>query len=150
TVQLGVNIVSATAIGVVLGQLLPYAHRLKVHSKDRTAAGTACAVVPEAMDFVEDSLDFFLIVLSRADNAHGRVESGGVGYFRGVEVIDTVARGTVHQVIGGVLVGPSRASAGSFDDFEDGIALDGVVGIDGHAVSVRQAARQAGGIDHVQ
>ncbi len=71
TVQLGVSIVSAAAIGVVLGQLLPYAHRLKVHSKDRRDAGTGCAVVPEAMDLVEDCLDLFLIVLDRADHAYG-------------------------------------------------------------------------------
>src|SRR6267378_649853 len=102
------------------------------------------------MDLIEDSLNFFLIVLDRAHHADGRVQSGSVGDFGSVEVIDTMTGRTVYQVVGGMLVGPGGVSTRAFDHFEDRVALDCVVGIDRDTGAVHQATGQVGGIDHIE
>src|SRR5262249_47027554 len=99
---------------------------------------------------IKDALDFFLVVLNRANHADSRIESGGIGDLRRVEIIDAVAGRTVHQVVSRMLVGPGSVSTGSLDYLEDRVALDGVVRIDRDAVSMRETAGQASRIDHVQ
>src|SRR5260370_12364893 len=76
------GVVSAAAVLVVARELLPDADRLEVHTEDSGDTSSGLAIVGQAVDLVEDSFDFLLIVLDRADDACGGIEAAGVCVFR--------------------------------------------------------------------
>ena len=145
------DVVSATAICVVLGQFLAYAYRLEVHAKDGRHARSRRSVVPQTVNLVEDCLDLLLIVLDGTNHAGGRIEAADIGDFRRVEVIYASAGWTVYQIVSGVLVCPSGVPASSLYDFEDGVGPQRAVGIQRDAIPVRvQVTWQLAWIDYVQ
>ncbi len=141
----------AAAIFIVLFQFLSDADGLEVHPKHRRDTGCLRPVVVQALDLVDDGLDLLLIIQHRANHAAGGVETVVVGDLRSVEILHAFTGRTVHQIISGVFVRPSRATTFAPDDFEDGIGLHGVVGIKPDTLTVLvQAIRQCGGINDVQ
>ena len=61
--------------------------------------------------------------------------------FRSVKVIDTFAAGAIGPFVGGVLVGPGRAAAIAFHDFENRVHLEVFMREDREALVDRRAAR---------
>src|SRR5262249_40823193 len=109
----------AATIGIaVTSQLLRDADRLEVHAEDRRHAHFSGAGVVLAGNFVQQRLNLEVIVRFSQRDAVGCAACGNL---RSVEIIHTRTGGTVHEIVGGVLVRPGGAPAGGFDDLEHGI-----------------------------
>ncbi len=112
----GMGALRATAVAVVVGELLPDADRLKIHSEHRggTAGGRAV-------------MHFQLIIGNRAIDADGGIEATHIGDFRGVEIVHALTRRTVDEIVGRMLVRPRSAATLALDYFEDGVGPDRIV-----------------------
>src|SRR5450759_1179244 len=134
-----------------MSQLLSDAHRLEIHPEYRWDTILTRTVMLQAMDFVDDGCNFFLIVLDRADHTDGGVESVDIGDFRGVEVIYALAGRAIDNVISRVFIRPGCAAASGFDHLEDRVGFHRVVRVNWFAVTLPvQSARQPSRVDDVQ
>src|SRR6267143_3240805 len=150
-IQLWIYILNAAAVLVVLCQLLPHANGLEIHPEHCRHARTGRSVVFQAMDFVNDRVNFFLIVCHRADHAGSCIESVHVGDFRREEVLDALAGRTIHQVVGRVLVSPGGVATRASDDFEDRVAPDRIMRKHPHTLAILvQPVREGCGINDIQ
>ena len=151
----GGDAVGEVAAGLALRgrQLLRGRDRLEVHAEERRGAGVGAAAVVEALDLVDHRLDLVVVVLLGEEVVAGPVTGRGgrrrvrrvAVDLRGEQVVDAVARGTVEDLVRGVLVGPGGAQAGAVDDLEDRVHLDVLVGE--HRQAAARVDGQLGGVD---
>ena len=104
----------------------------------------------QAVNLINDSPDLLLVILNGTNNAHGRIESVDVGDLRRKEVVHTLTRRTIYQIIGGMLVCPRSMAARRLHSFKDGVGSECGVRIQRHTFTIYQPARQLGGIDHIE
>src|SRR5262249_44745040 len=99
-----------------------------------------------AVYFIKDRLDFQVVVGFRRGYAGGDI-LGGVVDFRREQVVQTLSRRTIQQLVRWVLVGPRCASqAAALDNFEDSVDSQELVRKNRSTV-VSWVARQRVGID---
>ena len=84
------GIADTASVKVVLRQLLPNAHCLKVHPEHCRHSSPLSAIVIHAVDFVEDGLYLQKVILRSAHDTDGRVKAIVIGNFRSEQVIDSL------------------------------------------------------------
>jgi hypothetical protein len=97
---------NTTTIVVISDQFLSHAHCLEIHAENFRDAGARLAIVRKTVDFIDDALHLQTVVLDGAYHAVRVVESVDVGDFRRIEIVDAGAGGTIHQIVGWMLVLP--------------------------------------------
>src|SRR5262249_60024247 len=93
--------------------------------RDRRVLGSGVIL---ARDLVENRLHFQVVV-----GLCPQARPIGRGDLRSEKIYDALARWPVHDVVGGVLVGPGGVQPGSSGNLEDGVDAEKAVGVDRRA-----------------
>ncbi len=144
-----VGVRRAASIFVVGRQFLPNAYCLEIHA-EYCRHMCRFAIVRQAVNFVENCVHFELIILYGANNTNSCVEAVVIGDFRREKVVDSVARWTVCDVIGGMLICPRGASTGRAHNFEDRVRAHRFMRKQAHALAVHQMVGERARIKHVE
>src|SRR5215467_6309936 len=101
--------------------LLSHTDRLKIHSEQGRNANLAQSGVVLAVDFVQNSCNFQVVIRLDIFDIPKRPN------FRGEKIIHTLARRSIHKVISGVFIRPRCPATALSNHFEDCVYTNEVV-----------------------
>ena len=106
--------------------------------------------MPAAVNLVDYAWYLQEVILRGANHADGVIEARSIGDFWCIQIVDTLAPGTVHQIIGGVLVSPSRHAAGCPYGLENCVTANRIMRIEGNTAAADPESLKSVRVEHTE